>query len=128
MAEVDFTAGITRNDGRVFTVDVREVDGRGMRYRSDGEEGFVAWADVKAVMLATSDHMLETAGYTFSMAEMVLEKEESQPYDAAEMRQLGFGLLVGAAPRFCPLGEGCALARGRDPGQGGATQPGPGAG
>jgi hypothetical protein len=115
VAEIDFTAGITLNDGRVFTVDVRHIDDSGMRYRAEGADELVAWSDVKAVMLATSDHMLETAGYTFSMAELVLEKEESQPYDAAQMRQLGFNLLRDAAPRFCPLGAGCALGRPEPP-------------
>lgn len=110
MGEVDFTAGITLDDGRVLTVDVTEIDERGIRYQSDEGLRSVPWTEVKAVMLATTDHMLESAGYMFSVAELVQQAEERQPYDADQMRRLGAGLLKEAAPRLCPLGDGCPLA------------------
>jgi hypothetical protein len=69
----------------------------------------VPWPDVKAVMLATTDHMLESGGYLFSMAELVQQQEQSEPYDAAAMRRFGLGLLQQAAPRVCPRGETCGL-------------------
>lgn len=108
--EVDFTAGITLNSGQVFTVDVARIDSEGVHYKSEGRVQLAAWSDIKALMLATTDHMLETSGYLFSMAEMVREREQAQPYDAAQTRRLALGLLAEAAPRICPLGEGCGLS------------------
>jgi hypothetical protein len=116
MNEVGFTAGITLQDNRVFTVDVTGIDEEGIAYVDDEGPRTLPWADVKAVMLATPDHMLESGGYLFSMAELVREREEAQPYDATQMRQFGIGLLQQAAPRICPLGDACGL------------RPGPGAG
>ncbi len=113
MADIDFTAGITLNDGRVFTVDVTEIDGEGIRHKPEQGGDFVPWSEVKAVMLATTDHMLESAGHLFTMAETVERTEQEQPYEAESMRRLGAGLLHQAAPRLCPLGEGCPLANGR---------------
>ncbi len=110
VSEVAFTAGVTLNDGTVFTVDVEGIDGQGIRYRAEEGAQLIAWSDVKAAMLATSDHMLEMSGYLFSVAEMVRDKEEAQPYDAAQMRRFALGLLAEAAPRLCPLGEGCPLS------------------
>ncbi|HEX2041951.1 MAG TPA: hypothetical protein VHF24_04870 [Acidimicrobiales bacterium] len=104
-----FTAGVTLNDGRVMTVDVTGIDGEGLSYRSEMESGVVPWADVKAVMLATTDHMLESGGYLFSMAELVQQREETGPTDALEMRRFGLELLREAAPRICPMGEVCGL-------------------
>ncbi len=63
-------------------------------------------------MLATTDHMLESGGYLFSMAEMVQEREGAQPYEADQMRRLGAGVLRQAAPRICPRGEDCGLRPG----------------
>ncbi len=113
MDEVAFTAGITLHDGQVLTVDVTRIDGEGISW-SEEEEGArtVAWSGVKAVMLATVDHMLETGGYLFSMAELVSDQDGSRPYDGPEMRRFGLGLLHQAAPRLCPLGTGCALRPG----------------
>ena len=108
--EVGFTAGITLNSGRVFTVDVEQLDDREIRYKSEEDVGFAPWSDIKAVMLATSDHMLEMSGYLFSVAEMLTEKEQRQPYDPEEMRAFGLNLLRQAAPRICPLQQACALA------------------
>jgi hypothetical protein len=104
-----FTAGVTLNDGRVMTVDVTSIDADGLSYRSEKESGVVPWADVKAVMLATTDHMLESGGYLFSMAELVQQREETGPTDALEMRRFGLELLREAAPRICPMGEVCGL-------------------
>ena len=110
VSEVGFTAGVTLNDGTVFTVDVEALDDHGIRYRAEEEARLIAWTDVKAVMLATSDHMLEMSGYIFSVAEMIGQREQSQPYEPTEMRRFALGLLAEAAPRLCPLGEGCPLA------------------
>lgn len=104
-----FTAGVTLSDGRVMTVDVTGIDARGLAYKSEKESGVVPWADVKAVMLATTDHMLESGGYLFSMAEMVQQREEEGPTQALEMRRFGLELLREAAPRICPMGEVCGL-------------------
>ncbi len=109
IGERSFTAGVTLNDDRVMTVDVTGIDGHGLSYRSEDGPGVVAWAEVKAVMLATTDHMLETGGYLFSMAELVQQREESGPTDAVEMRRFGLELLREAAPRICPMGEVCGL-------------------
>lgn len=104
-----FTAGVTLNDGRVMTVDVTGIDADGLSYRSEKKSGVVPWADVKAVMLATTDHMLESGGYLFSMAELVQQREEAGPTQAPELRRFGLELLREAAPRICPMGEVCGL-------------------
>ena len=117
MAALDFTAGITLHDGRVFTVDVTALDHEGIRYKPEQGVEFVPWSDVKAVMLATTDHMIESGGYLFSMAERMQESDQGQPYEADAMRRLGAGLLRQAAPRICPNGASCPLA---------APSPGPG--
>ncbi len=116
MDEVGFTAGVTLKDNRTLTVDVRAIDGTGITYDSDEGTSVLSWSEVKALMLATPDHMLESGGYLFSMAELVQEREQAQPYDALQMRQFGLGLLREAAPRICPRGEGCGLRAGPDPG------------
>ncbi len=116
MADHDFTAGITLADGRVLTVDVTGIDGDGIHHKPEQGADFVPWADIKAVMLATTDHMLESAGYLFSMAETVERTEQEQPYEAESMRRLGAGLLQQAAPRLCPLGDGCPLSTARQEG------------
>lgn len=105
----DFTAGLTLNDDRVMTVDVTGIDAHGLSYRTEKDAGVVPWADVKAVMLATTDHMLESGGYLFSMAELVQQREEAGPTQAQEMRRFGLELLREAAPRICPMGEVCGL-------------------
>ncbi len=110
MAEVDFTAGITLNSGEVLTVDVTAVDAEGIRHRPERGREFVAWSEVKAVMLATTDHMIESGGYLFSMAERMQDADQEQPYEADAMRRLGAGLLRQAAPRICPNGAACPLA------------------
>ena len=104
-----FTAGMTLNDGRTMTVDVTGIDAHGLNYRSDKDSGVVAWADVKADMLASTEHMLESGGYLFSMAELVQQREETGPTEALEMRRFGLELLREAAPRICPMGEVCGL-------------------
>ena len=109
MDERSFTAGMTLNDGRAMTVDVTGIDAQGLSYRSEQGPGVVPWAEVKAVMLATTDHMLESGGYLFSMAELVQQREEAGPTDALEMRRFGLELLREAAPRICPMGEVCGL-------------------
>lgn len=121
MAALDFTAGITLHTGEVLTVDVTALDEAGIRHKpAQGDDDFVPWSDVKAVMLATTDHMIESGGYLFSMAERMQEADEGQPYEADAMRRLGAGLLRQAAPRICPNGEGCPLA-GPAPGPGDAA-------
>jgi len=109
VGDVSFTAGITFADDRVVTVDVTTIDGAGISYSSEDGTSFVAWPDVKAVMLATTDHMLESAGSLFSMAEVVQETDATRTHEAIEMRQFGLRLLQQAAPRLCPLGESCGL-------------------
>lgn len=106
MGEVDFTAGITLADNRVLTVDVTGLDGAGIAYTSEEGAGVVPWSEVKAVMLATADHMLESGGYLFSMAETV---EQAPPYEAEAMRRFGLDLLRQAAPRMCPREAECGL-------------------
>lgn len=109
---MDFTAGITLQDGRVLTADVVEIDARGITYAgADGRE-VVPWAEVKAVMLATTDHMLESGGYLLSMSETIRQREQDQPYDADGLRRFALGLLMQAAPRLCPRAEGCGLRPG----------------
>lgn len=112
MADLDFTAGITFADNRVATVDVTGVDGNGIAYRAETGAGFVPWSEVKAVMLATTDHMLESGGSLFAMAEMLEDASDPRPQDAARMRQFGFGILQGLAPRVCPRGADCGLRPG----------------
>ncbi len=114
MGEVSFTAGITFADDRVLTVDVTTIDGAGLSYASEDGSAFVPWPEVKAVMLATTDHMLESAGSLFSMAEVVQEADETRTHEAAEMRRFGLRLLQQAAPRLCPLGGSCGLQPGRE--------------
>lgn len=112
MGEVSFSAGITLQDDRILSVDVTAIDGVGITYRSDEGSGQVAWADVKAVMLATTDHMLESAGSLFTMAERLEAAGDEGPRAAAEMRRFGLQLLGQVAPRMCPLGAGCGLGTG----------------
>lgn len=118
MPDIDFTAGITLQDDRVMAADVEAIDAAGIHVKAGTARGVtdlpdvVPWADVKAVMLASTDHMLESAGYLFSMAELVEQQERAQPDQPAEMRQRALGLLAEAAPRICPLGAGCPLATG----------------
>ena len=114
MDEVGFTAGVTRHDNRTLSVDVVAIDGSGITYKSDEGVSVLPWAEIKAVMLATPDHMLESGGYLFSMAELVQEREGAQPYSALDMRRFGLELLREAAPRICPLADGCGLLAGRD--------------
>ena len=108
-----FTAGITFTSGEVATLDVVAIDQQGIRCKGEEGERLVSWSDVTAVMLATPDHMLENAGYMFSVAQVMQETEQREPYDASQMRLIGVALLREAAPRLCPLREGCALAGGR---------------
>ncbi len=109
MNEVSFTAGITFHDGRVVTVDVTAIDDVGITYKSEERPGHAAWVDVKAVMLATTDHMLESAGSLFSMAERL---EAAGDEGGPEMRRFGLRLLEQAAPRMCPVGDRCGLRSG----------------
>lgn len=109
MTEIAFTAGITLADGAVLTVDVERLDADGIAYRTEDRAGFASWGDVKAVMLATTDHMLETAGYMFEVSELLGEQERRQPYDAETMRRRALGLLAEVAPRLCPRGQECPL-------------------
>ena len=112
MAEVSFTAGITFQDDRTLTVEVAGIDGSGLQYETEEGEDFVAWNDVKAIMLATTDHMLESAGSLFSMAERLEDAGDPGAAAAPQMRQIGFGVLRQAAPRLCPLGVSCGLQPG----------------
>ena len=115
MAEVSFTAGITFQDDRVRTVDVTAIDGSGLRYMTEDGEDVVAWADVKAAMLATTDHMLESAGSLFQMAERLEDAGDPGAAAAPDMRRIGFGVLRQAAPRLCPYGPTCGLRPGYQP-------------
>lgn len=112
MEEIAFTAGITFQDDRVVSADVTAIDGTGITYTSDEGPRHVAWADVKAMMLATTDHMLESAGSLFSMAERLEAGGDEEANAASEMRHFGLQLLQQAAPRMCPLGAGCGLRPG----------------
>src|SRR5688572_8453889 len=67
---ISFTAGITFQDDRVVTVDVTALDAGGITYTSEEGAGTVPWRDVKAVMLATTDHMLESGGSLLAMSEV----------------------------------------------------------
>jgi hypothetical protein len=120
---ISFTAGITYNDGRVVTVDVTGIDASGIAYRSEAGAGTVPWGDVKAAMLATTDHMLETGGSMLAMAE-VLRDTGDPGGRSEEMRRFGLDVLGQAAPRVCPLGDGCGLRPGQAAGAGdGGPQP-----
>jgi len=121
LGDVSFTAGITFADDRVTTVDVTSIDGAGIAYVCDEGPGVAAWSEVKAVMLATTDHMLESAGSLFSMAEAIRETGEGRGQDAAEMRRFGLRLLQQAAPRLCPLAASCGL--GHEPRPPAGSQP-----
>ncbi len=112
MDEAAFTAGITFQDDRVVTVDVSGIDAAGITYTSPDGPGHVPWSEVKAVMLATTDHMLESAGSLFTMAERLQAAGEEGTTAAQEMRRFGLGLLSRVAPRVCPLGGGCGLRPG----------------
>lgn len=107
---IEFTAGITLTSGTVLTVDVERLDGSGISYRTEQGAAFAAWGDVKAVMLATTDHLLETAGYMLEVSDLLREQQRQQPYDADAMRQRALGLLREAIPRLCPIGPACPLA------------------
>lgn len=107
---VEFTAGITLRTGAMMTVDVTALDAHGIRYRTEEGTAEAAWEDVKAVMLATTDHMLETAGYMLEVSDMLREQEQRQPYDAEQMRDRALRLLGQVAPRICPRGDDCPLA------------------
>lgn len=112
MDEVGFTAGITFQDDRVVTVDVTAIDADGLTYTSEEGPREVPWSEVKAVMLATTDHMLESAGSLFTMAERLQAAGDEGSTAAQEMRRFGLGLLGQVAPRVCPLGAGCGLRPG----------------
>ena len=112
MDAITFTAGITYHDGRVVTVDVTAIDGEGLTFRSEAGTGTVPWSDVKAVMLATTDHMLETGGSLLAMADIL--RETGDPAARSEqVRRFGLDVLGQAAPRVCPLGDGCGLRPGQ---------------
>ena len=116
--EVSFTAGITFTDDRVETVDVVAIGGGGMTYEAaGGERKVVTWPEVKAVMLATTDHMLESAGAMFTMAERLDAAGDPGGQESLAMRRFGLGVLSQAAPRMCPLGAGCGLRPGWEPPQ-----------
>lgn len=109
MEDIAFTAGITLRTGEVATVDVTRLDDRGIGYRTEEGAAFAPWAEIKAVMLATTDHMLESAGYLLEMSSQLRQQAQGQPYDADAMRQRALGLLREAAPRLCPRGAECPL-------------------
>lgn len=111
MQDVSFTAGITLTSGEVLTVDVETIDGDGIHYQGGDGPAFAGWDEIKAVMLATTDHMLESAGYMLDMSDMLREQQRTQPYDADRMRAQALGLLAQVAPRLCPDGPSCPLAR-----------------
>jgi hypothetical protein len=112
VAEIAFTAGITFQDDRVVTVDVTAIDAGGMTYVTEDGPQHASWSEVKAVMLATTDHMLESAGSMFDMAERLQAGGDEGTAAAQEMRNLGLGVLQQVAPRICPLGEGCGMRPG----------------
>ena len=115
MGELSFTAGVTLHDNRTITVDVTAIDGTGLTYTSETGDEHIAWADLKAVMLATTDHMLESGGALFAMAERLDEAGDDRSRDAEAMRRLGAGLLREAATRVCPQGSACGLRPGAGP-------------
>lgn len=110
MEDIGFTAGITLRTGEVLTVDVTRLDDQGIGYRTEEATAFAPWPEIKAVMLATTDHMLETTGYMLEVSDLLRQQEQRQPYDADAMRQRALGLLREAAPRLCPRGPECPLA------------------
>jgi len=110
--DMDFTAGITLRSGAVLTADVTRLDDRGITYRTEHGSDFAPWGEVKAVMLASTDHMLETAGHMFAVSDLLRQQEQREPYDAEAMRARAIGLLREAAPRMCPHGVACPLAHG----------------
>lgn len=110
MEHIEFTAGITLRDGAAMTVDVTGLDEQGIGYRTEDGTGFAPWAEIKAVMLATTDHMLETAGHMFTVSDLLRQQEQREPYDADALRRRAQGLLREAAPRLCPQGQACPLA------------------
>lgn len=116
MDEISFTAGITFTDDRVETVDVTAIDAGGMTYvAADGSSQQVGWSEVKAAMLATTDHMLESAGAMFTMAERMDAAGDPGGEESQAMRQFGLGVLRQAAPRMCPRGAECGLQPGTEP-------------
>ena len=120
MDAINFTAGITYNDGRVVTVDVTGIDAAGVTYRSEAGTGTVMWGEVKAAMFATTDHMIETGGSLLAMSE-VLRDTGDPGGRSEEMRRFGLDVLGQAAPRVCPLGDGCGLRPGFAGGAAGPT-------
>jgi hypothetical protein len=108
--EVGFTAGITFQDDRALTVEVMSIDALGITYTTEQGPAHVPWSEVKAVMLATTDHMLESAGSLFTMAERLQTAGDQGA--AQDMRRFGLGLVQQVAPRVCPLGAGCGLRPG----------------
>jgi hypothetical protein len=122
--DVGFTAGITFQDDRVVTVDVTSIDAAGITYVDEQGPQQVSWTEVKAVMLATTDHMLESAGSLFTMAERLQAGGDEGAAAAQEMRRFGLGILQQVAPRVCPLGLGCGLRPGFAAEQGQPEPPG----
>jgi hypothetical protein len=114
--ELGFTAGITFQDDRAQTVDVTAIDATGITYVTPDGPGHAPWPEVKAVMLATTDHMLESAGSLFTMAERLEAGGDEGTAAAQDMRRFGAGLLQQLAPRVCPMGVACGLPPGRQPG------------
>lgn len=115
MEDNQFTAGITLMTGEVRTVDVEHLDEQGLHYRTEEGTAFAPWREVKAVMLATTDHMLESAGSMLDVAELLEAQQQREPYDADAMRQRALGLLAEVAPRLCPNGSECPLGEGGGP-------------
>ena len=107
VGDVAFTAGITFQDDRVVTVDVTAIDGDGLTYTDEKGTQHAPWSDVKAVMLATTDHMLESGGSLFTMAERI--QAGGDEASAQDMRNLGLGVLQQVAPRVCPMGDACGF-------------------
>lgn len=116
---MDFTAGITFQDDRAVTVDVTAIDAGGISYLTDDGAGHVPWDEVKAVMLATTDHMLESAGSLFAIAQRMEDTGDPGAGEAPQMRQFALAILQQVAPRVCPLAEKCGLR----PGAPGAAPP-----
>lgn len=112
MDSLSFTAGITFNDNSAMTVDVIGIDATGIAYESQAGSGTAEWKELKAVMLATTDHMLESGGSLLAMAQAMADAGDRAD-QAEEMRRFGLRVLQQAAPRVCPLGEGCGLTPGQ---------------
>jgi hypothetical protein len=113
---VNFTAGITFQDDRAVTVDVTAIDGTGLSYATETGAGHVPWDEVKAVMLATTDHMLESAGSLFAMAQRMEDAGGEEASEAPQMRQFGLAILRQVAPRICPRGAECGMRPSADSG------------